>query len=62
MSDGYNNRIVKLSMDGKIAGAFGSHGKLAGQFHYCHQLAAGPGGSIYTAEILNWRPQKFVVR
>jgi len=60
MSDGYNNRIVKLSLDGKIVGAFGSHGKQPGQFHYCHQLAVAPDGAVYTAEILNWRAQKFL--
>jgi DNA-binding beta-propeller fold protein YncE len=60
MADGYNNRVVKLTLAGKPVGAFGSHGKTPGQFHYCHQLAAGPDGAIYTAEILNWRPQKFI--
>lgn len=62
MTDGYNNRVVKLTMDGRIVGAFGSHGKLPGQFHYCHQLAVDAAGAVYTAEILNWRPQKFVPR
>ncbi|MFN7922596.1 MAG: peptidyl-alpha-hydroxyglycine alpha-amidating lyase family protein [Bryobacteraceae bacterium] len=62
-SDGYNNRVVKLTLDGKPVGTFGSHGKLPGQFHYCHQMAATPDGkTVYTAEILNWRPQKFVMR
>jgi len=60
MSDGYNSRVVKLTREGKIVGAFGVHGKLPGQFHYCHQLASAPDGAVYTAEILNWRPQKFV--
>jgi DNA-binding beta-propeller fold protein YncE len=60
MSDGYNNRVLKLTKSGRVVGAFGSHGKQPGQFHYCHQLAAGPDGAVYTAEILNWRAQKFV--
>lgn len=60
MADGYNNRIVKLTMSGKVVGAFGSHGKQPGQFHYCHQLAVAPDGTVYTSEILNWRAQKFV--
>ena len=60
MADGYNCRVVKLTMDGKPVGSFGSHGKQPGQFHYCHQLAVDSRGNVYTAEILNWRPQKFV--
>lgn len=60
MTDGYNNRVVKLTLDGKVVGAFGTFGKAPGQFHFCHQLAIAPDGAIYTAEILNWRAQKFV--
>jgi DNA-binding beta-propeller fold protein YncE len=59
MADGYNNRVLKLTSDGKIVGTLGSYGTKPGQFHYCHQIAAAPDGSIYTAEVLNWRPQKF---
>lgn len=59
MADGYNNRILKLTSDGKIVGTLGSYGTQPGQFHYCHQIASAPDGSIYTAEVLNWRPQKF---
>jgi DNA-binding beta-propeller fold protein YncE len=62
MADGYNNRVLKLTLEGKVIGAFGSMGTKPGQFHFAHQIAAGPDGSIYTAEILNWRPQKFVLR
>lgn len=62
MADGYNNRVLKLTLDGKVVGQFGSPGKLPGQFHYCHQLAVGADGAVYTAEILNWRPQKFVLK
>jgi DNA-binding beta-propeller fold protein YncE len=62
MVDGYNNRVLKLTLDGKVVGRFGSQGKLPGQFHYCHQIAVGGDGAVYTAEILNWRPQKFVLR
>jgi DNA-binding beta-propeller fold protein YncE len=60
MADGYNDRVLKLAMDGKVIGSFGAFGKLPGQFHFCHQIAASPDGSIYISEILNWRPQKFV--
>lgn len=60
MCDGYNNRVLKLSLDGKILGSYGSMGRLPGQFTYAHNLAVGSDGAIYTAEVLNWRPQKFV--
>jgi len=63
MSDGYNNRILKLNRDGKILGALGKHGKLPGQLELCHHLAVGPlTGSLYVGEITNWRVQKFVPR
>jgi len=60
MADGYNGRVQKLNLEGQVLGSFGSYGKLPGQFQYVHHLAVGPGEVIYTAEILNWRPQKFV--
>lgn len=59
MCDGHNNRILKLNMDGTIAGVVGESGKLPGQLDYVHHMAVGPSGSIYTAEIKNWRVQKF---
>jgi DNA-binding beta-propeller fold protein YncE len=62
MADGYNNRILKLNLNGEVLGVVGSSGKLPGQLDYCHHLAVGPSGSIYVAEIKNWRVQKFVLR
>ncbi|MCE5307700.1 MAG: peptidyl-alpha-hydroxyglycine alpha-amidating lyase family protein [Acidobacteriales bacterium] len=61
MCDGYNNRVLRLSLDGRILGAYGTMGKLPGQFTYVHNLTVGPDGAVYTAEVLNWRPQKFVL-
>jgi len=60
MADGYNNRVLKLNLEGNVLGAFGGPGKLPGEFSYLHHLAVSPQGAIYTAEILNWRPQKFL--
>ena len=59
MCDGYNNRIQKVSLDGNILGSVGQHGKLPGDLDYVHHISVGPSGSIYVAEIKNWRPQKF---
>ena len=58
--DGLNNRVVKLSPEGEILGAFGSFGKAPGKFDFAHHIAADAEGSIYVVEIKNWRVQKFV--
>ncbi|MBM3740604.1 MAG: 6-bladed beta-propeller [Acidobacteria bacterium] len=62
MCDGHNNRILKLNLNGDVLGVLGASGKLPGQFDFVHHMALGPGGSIYTAEIKNWRAQKFIAR
>ena len=62
MTDGHNNRVVKLDLDGGILGVLGEFGKLPGRFNFCHHIAAGASGAFYTSEILNWRAQKFVPR
>jgi len=59
MSDGRDNRVVKLDLDGKILGTLGSFGKAPGKFDFAHHLAVDSEGSIYVAEIKNWRVQKF---
>jgi len=60
MVDGYTSHVLKLDKNGNILGAFGKPGKAAGQFGLVHALSVGPDGEIYTAEIANWRVQKFV--
>jgi DNA-binding beta-propeller fold protein YncE len=62
MSDGYNNRILKLDLDGKIIGSLGEYGKLAGQFDLPHHFAVGPSGNLYVGEIVNLRAQRFLPR
>ncbi len=56
------NRIFKLDLEGRILGAFGEPGRLAGQLAGVHHLAVGPNGDVYTAELGGWRAQKFVLR
>jgi len=60
MSDGVNDQVIKLDKEGQVTGILGSHGKAPGKFHYPHSVAVDSKGSIYVAEILNWRVQKFV--
>jgi len=59
MCDGHNNRVLKLNLDGEILGVLGSPGKIPGKFDFAHNIAVDSEGSIYVAEIKNWRVQKF---
>lgn len=59
MSDGLNNRVIKLNLDGQILGVLGSYGHAPGNLDFPHNLAVDSEGSIYVAEITNWRVQKF---
>lgn len=59
MCDGVNNRVLKLNLDGQILGELGSFGKAPGKFDFAHNIAVDSEGSIYVAEIKNWRVQKF---
>ncbi len=60
MSDGRNDRVVKLNHGRPGHRRPGSHGKTSGQFDYPHSIAVDSTGAIYVAEIRNWRVQKFV--
>ncbi len=59
MCDGGNNRVVKLNLDGQVLGVLGSYGRIPGKFDFAHNIAVDSEGSIYVAEIKNWRVQKF---
>ena len=61
MADGEHNRIVKLNMEGQVLGVLSSFGKSAGKLDFPHHIALDSDGSIYVAEIKNWRVQKFAV-
>lgn len=62
MTDGRNERLLKMDLNGDILGTFGGPGKGTGQFCWAHGVAVGSSGEIYVTEILNWRVQKFVDR
>lgn len=57
--DGYNNRIVKVNLEGQVLGTYGQYGKIPGRFDFVHHMAVDSTGAIYAAEIKNWRVQKF---
>jgi DNA-binding beta-propeller fold protein YncE len=59
MCDGLNNRVLKLNLEGQVLGVLGSYGRSPGKFDFAHNIAVDSEGSIYVAEIKNWRVQKF---
>jgi DNA-binding beta-propeller fold protein YncE len=59
IADGLNNRVVKTNLDGQVLGVLGQFGKAPGSFDFAHHMAIDSEGSIYVAEIKNWRVQKF---
>jgi hypothetical protein len=63
-ADGSNQYIwTLLRRTGQILDRFGRNGRMAGQFHWVHNLAVDSRGNIYTAEVdTGKRIQKFVVR
>lgn len=60
-ADGENNMIwVLLRQSGDAVSRFGNNGRMAGQFHWVHNLAADSRGNFYTAEVdTGKRAQKF---
>ena len=60
-SDAFPGRIYKLSLDGKVLGAFGQSGKQLKQFGWIHQIACPSENELYVSELLNWRIQKLVL-
>ncbi|MEJ8847603.1 peptidyl-alpha-hydroxyglycine alpha-amidating lyase family protein [Variovorax rhizosphaerae] len=52
VADGANNQVHVLSREtGAEVSAFGRNGRMAGQFHWVHNIAIDSKGNIYTAEV-----------
>jgi DNA-binding beta-propeller fold protein YncE len=60
-ADAFPGRIYKLTLDGKVVGAFGESGKQLKQFGWIHEMACPSENEIYVAELLNWRVQKLIL-
>lgn len=62
VADGGNNKVHVLDrQNGSRVGAFGRNGRMAGQFHWVHNIAIDSDGNLFTAEVDNGkRLQKFV--
>ena len=59
MADGHNDRILKVSLDGKVLGAFGQNGRMPGDLSFGHHIAVDAEGNLFVSEIKNQRVQKF---
>ena len=59
--DGYPGRVYKMTLEGKILGYFGIVGRMPGETGWTHELACPGENTVYTAEILNWRVQKWTL-
>ena len=60
-SDAFPGRVYKISLDGKVLGAFGQSGKQLKEFGWIHEIACPSENEIYVGELLNWRVQKLLL-
>jgi sugar lactone lactonase YvrE len=63
-ADGANNEVRTLSRDtGETVDRFGRNGRMAGDFHWVHNLALDSKGNIFTTEVdTGKRAQKFLFK
>jgi DNA-binding beta-propeller fold protein YncE len=59
MADAIAGRILKIDRDGKVVGVFQGPAPGQGPHFDPHQIAVVKDGSIFTAEVVGWRAQKF---
>ena len=61
VADGTNNEVrILIRETGERIGVFGRSGRMAGDFHWIHNIAIDSQGNVYTAEVDNAkRAQKF---
>jgi hypothetical protein len=52
------SRILKIDSDGKVVGSFTGPQPGEGPHFDPHEIALGPDGSIFTAEVVGWRAEK----
>lgn len=63
-ADGANNEVRTLRReDGAVLGRFGRNGRMAGDFHWVHNLAIDSRGNVFTTEVdTGKRAQKFLLQ
>lgn len=59
MSDAIAGRILKIARDGKVVGVLDGPASDKGRHFDPHSLAVDKDNSIFTAEVMPWRAQKF---
>jgi DNA-binding beta-propeller fold protein YncE len=60
VADGRANKILKMTLDGKILASWGRTGSGPGDFQMPHGLTVAKDGAVYVSEITGKRVQKFV--
>ena len=62
MADAMAGRILKIDSQGKVLGRFTEPPPGEGPHFDPHQIALGPDGSIFTAEVVGWRAEKLQLK
>lgn len=62
VADGRANKVLKMTLDGKILAEWGSRGTGPGEFAMPHGITVGTDGAVYVGEVGGKRLQKFVPR
>jgi DNA-binding beta-propeller fold protein YncE len=62
VADGRANRILKMTLDGKVLASWGTAGVEPGDFQMPHGLTATGDGAVYVSEITGKRVQKFIAK
>lgn len=62
VADGRANKVLKMTLEGKVLLSWGALGSEPGQFNLPHGITVGSDGAVYVTEINGKRVQKFVGR
>jgi DNA-binding beta-propeller fold protein YncE len=62
MCDAIAGRLLKIDRDGKVVGVFRGPERGQGPHFDPHEMAVDKDQSIFTAEVLGWRAQKFRIK
>jgi DNA-binding beta-propeller fold protein YncE len=60
VADGRANKVLKMTLDGKVLTSWGTTGAEPGNFQLAHGLTVARDGAIYVTEITGKRIQKFI--
>lgn len=62
VADGRANKVLKMTLDGKLLTSWGSTGPEAGNFQLPHGISVDRDGAVYVTEINGKRVQKFIAK